>query len=203
MRLAWIAMFAIALSACAARAPRETLPAIEGVPSAHQEARVAAIEAMPTWSMSGRVAVSNGKDGGSGRIEWKQTVARFEVALAAPITRKSWRVTGGEGEAVLEGLEGGPRTGANAHDLLLDATRWDIPVDALSDWVLGAPKSTAAVQYDANGRPLRVEQDGWTVSYTDWAPVEAHPDIVLPARLEATKGEARVRLAIDGWSFEP
>jgi len=198
MRLLRIAMMVVALSACATTRP---LAPVDG--AAERVARAEFLATNGAWSMSGRVAVSNGKDGGSGRIEWKQTGARFEVALAAPITRKSWRVTGGEGEAVLEGLEGGPRTGANAHDLLLDATRWDIPVDALSDWVLGAPKSTAAVQYDANGRPLRVEQDGWTVSYTEWAPVEAHPDIVLPAKLEATKGEARVRLAIDGWSFEP
>ena len=60
MRLAWIAMFAIALSACATRAPREALPAIEGAPTAHQDARVVALAAMPAWSMSGRVAVSNG-----------------------------------------------------------------------------------------------------------------------------------------------
>ena len=194
-----VAMMVVALSACATtRAP---VAHVDG--AAERVARSEFLATMPAWSMSGRVAVSNGKDGGSGRIEWKQTGARFEVALAAPITRKSWRVTGGEGEAVLEGLEGGPRTGANAHDLLLDATRWDIPVDALSDWVLGAPKSTAAVQYDANGRPLRVEQEGWTVSYTDWAPLEARPDIVLPAKLEATKGDTRVRLAIDGWSFTP
>ena len=139
-----------------------------------------------------------------GRARRAQRVPRddagvVDVGPRRGVERQGWR----QGEAVLEGLEGGPRTGANAHDLLLDATRWDIPVDALSDWVLGAPKSTAAVQYDANGRPLRVEQEGWTVSYTDWAPLEARPDIVLPAKLEATKGDTRVRLAIDGWSFTP
>lgn len=201
MRMAVIAMFAIALSACAARAPRETLPAIEGVPSAHQESRVAAIEAMPTWSMSGRVAVSNGKDGGSGRIEWKQAGERYDVALSAPVTRQSWRVTGGEGEAVLEGLQGGPRTGPDAGELVFEATRWRIPVEALADWLMGTPHRDGRLHFGADGRVDRIDESGWVVTYSDWQRPEGGA-VELPGRIEATQGEARVRLVVDQWGLE-
>ncbi len=203
MRVAWIAMIAIALSACATT--RSNAPAMVSVeqPAAYQATREAQLASLGDWSMSGRIALSNGKDGGSGRIEWKQAGARFEVALAAPVTRQSWRVTGGEGQAVLEGLEGGPHRGANAHDLILDATRWDIPVDALAGWVRGVPGPGAQVDYGADGRLAGLAQDGWTVAYTAWAPTRSDPSLAMPARLEATKGQARVRLAIDEWTFEP
>ena len=196
MRLAWIAMVAIALSACTSRAPRETLPAIEGAPTAHQDARVAAIAALSAWSLSGRVAVSNGKDGGSGRLEWTQAGARFDVALSAPITRQSWRVTGGEGNATLEGLEGGTRTGPDAESLVFEATRWRIPVDALTLWVRGRASTGAALEYAADGRLLRLSDAGWVVSYDDWRDVGG---IELPGRIEARQGEARVRLVVDEW----
>jgi outer membrane lipoprotein LolB len=201
MRLAWIAMVAIALSACAARAPRETLPAIEGAPAAHQDARVAAIAAMPAWSMSGRVAVSNGKDGGSGRIEWKQAGDRYDVSLSAPVTRQSWRVSGGQGEAVLEGLQGGPRTGPDAGALVFEATRWRIPVEALADWLTGTAHGDGRLHYGADGRVDRIDENGWVVLYSDWLRPEG-ATVELPGRIEATQGDSRVRLVVDQWTPE-
>lgn len=201
MRFAWVAMVAIALSACAWRPPREALPAIEGSPAAHQAARVSQLEALPAWSLSGRVAVSSGKDGGSGRIEWKQAGVRYDVALSAPVTRQSWRVTGGEGEAVLEGLSGGPRTGPDAGELVFQATRWRIPVDALADWLMGAAHADGAVHFGPDGRVDRIDEAGWVVTYQEWQ----RPDgtsIDLPGRIEATRGDARVRLVVDQWSLE-
>lgn len=201
MRSVLLAMLAIALSACAARAPREALPAIEGAPSEHQDARVAAIAALPAWSMSGRVAVSNGKDGGSGRIEWKQTGPRYDVALSAPVTRQSWRVTGGQGEAVLEGLSGGPRTGADAGELVFEATRWRIPVESLADWLMAKTHRDGRLHYGADGRVDRIDEAGWVVTYADWRRPEGG-SVELPGRIEATQGEARVRLVVDQWGLE-
>ena len=68
MRGHWIAMVAIALSACASRPPAPPLAAIAGSAEAHQAARVAALAQASAWSMTGRVAVSNGKDGGNGPV---------------------------------------------------------------------------------------------------------------------------------------
>jgi outer membrane lipoprotein LolB len=200
MRTAWIAMLAIALSACATRAPRETLPPIEGTPAANQAARAVTLASLAEWSLSGRVAVSNGKDGGSGRLEWRQVGRRYDVALSAPVTRQSWRVTGGEGDAVLEGFAGGPRTGPDAAALLFDATHWQIPVDALGDWVIGFPHGDGALHFGADGRVDRIEEAGWVVTYADWRR-QAGASVDLPGRIEATRGDARVRLVVDQWQL--
>jgi outer membrane lipoprotein LolB len=197
LRNACIAVLAIALAACASRPPREALPAIEGTPAAHQAARESALAAMPDWSLSGRLAISNGKEGGSGRIEWRQAGPRFDVTLSAPVTRQSWRVTGGEGEAVLEGLEGGTRTGPDAAQLVFEATRWRIPVDALVGWLRGTGSPAATLDYAADGRLRRLTDGGWTVEYEGWRDVAG---VELPDRIQAQQGEARVRLVIDQWT---
>src|SRR5699024_9298546 len=132
LRNGWIAVLAIALAACASRPAHEALPPIAGTPQAHQAERETALAARTDWSLSGRVALSNGKDGGGGRLDWTQAGTRFDVALSAPVTRQSWRVRGGEGVATLEGLEGGTRSGPDAESLVFEATRWRIPVDALT-----------------------------------------------------------------------
>ena len=197
LRLACVAVLAIALAACASRPPREALPAIAGSPATHQAKREAALAAVPAWSMSGRLAITNGKDGGSGRIEWRQAGPRFDVTLSAPVTRQSWRVTGGEGDAVLEGLEGGTRTGPDAAALVFEATRWRIPVDALVRWVRGSGSPGATLAYAADGRLQRLTEAGWVIDYADWRQIGG---VELPGRVEAKQGEARVRLVVDDWA---
>ena len=193
---------AVLLAACATHPPRTQLPAIAGNPQQHQQQREAALAAQPSWSLAGRVALSNGKDGGSGRIDWRQDGARYEVALSAPVTRQSWRLSGQPGQALLEGLEGGSRRGADASALLLEATRWDIPVEALASWVRGAEADRArfgeaSVTFGTDGRIYRLVQGGWTIDYGDWQ--ATGQGLELPNRLNAVRGGGKVRLIVDQW----
>ena len=204
------ACFALAasLAACApARMVREPLPTLSAQELAQaqsrQQAHEAAVAATPDWSLQGRVALSNGRSGGSGGIEWSQRGANYDVALSAPVTRQSWRLSGDAGAARIEGLEGGPRSGGDAQTLLRETTGWEIPVAALSSWVRGARADenafgAATLSYAADGRLARLEQGGWTVDYSAWQPA-ATGGTRLPTRLNAERGQARVRLVVDRW----
>jgi len=168
-----------------------------------EAARVQALRAQPEWSFQGRVAVSRGRDGGSGRIDWDQQGDAYQVQLSAPVTRQSWQLHGdaAQGNGRLEGLQGGTREGADARTLLLEATGWDIPVNQLPDWTRGLVvqgRGESSLQRDAEGRPRRLEQAGWVVQYLDWYPAQDGRQ-VLPRRIEASRGDARVRLVIDQW----
>jgi len=192
------------LAGCVAQPVRQSpLHAGTVAESRTQAARIVALEDHPRWSLQGRVAVSNGKDGGSGRIEWQQDGARFAVSLSAPITRQSWRLSGDAGAARLEGLDGGPREDSDAEHLLADATGWVIPVDALSSWLRGIAARglpQAALQFDSDGRLGRIEQDGWTIDYSDWEPQPGF-GVEMPRRLTAARAEAKLRLVIDSWQL--
>jgi len=192
---------ALLLAACATQAPRAPLPPLTRTPEANQQQREAVLAAQSSWSLQGRVALSNGRDGGSGRIDWQQDGARYDVSLSAPVTRQSWRITGDESHARLEGIAGGPVEGDDPVALLREATRWDIPVTALASWVRGIPADEARhgradVEFGPDGRLATLRQAGWTVQYMAWAPDGA---IELPQRLEASRNGAKVRLVVDGW----
>ncbi|MCY7354383.1 MAG: lipoprotein insertase outer membrane protein LolB [Lysobacter sp.] len=190
------------LAACAAQPTRQLPPMDAAVAAARQEQREAELAPLGAWSLQGRVALSNGRDGGSGRIDWRQEGAHYEVALSAPVTRQSWRLSGDATGAQLEGLEGGTRTGPDATSLLLEATRWEIPVAALASWARGvraeSSHGAATIRYTAEGRLARIEQGGWVIDYSDWRASDL-PGIELPTRLNAVRGDARVRLIVDRW----
>jgi outer membrane lipoprotein LolB len=198
-----LALVLLGLGGCAGQAVRPVAP---GLPTAEADARQTtretALTQHPQWGLEGRVAVSTRGRGGSGRIDWQQDGPRYTVSLSAPVTRQSWRLSGGEDGARLDGLEGGPRTGPDAVALLRSATGWEIPVDALGAWMRGARAPTrgpAQVDYSADGQLVTLRQDGWTLHYADWQ-LHAGLDVPLPHRLEATRDDARVRLVVDVWS---
>ncbi|MFC0677238.1 lipoprotein insertase outer membrane protein LolB [Lysobacter korlensis] len=196
---------ALLLAACSSQPIRSELPPAEReAAEIAQLDREAVLRADPDWALEGRIAVSNGREGGSGRIDWRQSGSAYEVSLSAPVTRQSWRLSGDASQARLDGLEGGTRTGDDAGALLREATGWDIPVVALAEWVRGVRAQalgSAVVQYGANGLPMRIEQGGWVIEYV-W-PEGAAGKQALPTRLDARRGEARVKLVIDRWADAP
>lgn len=191
------------LAGCVTTAPRVPLPpAQRDAAVARQETREAALSQHARWNLQGRVALSNGKRGGSGRIDWQQDGDTYRVALSAPITRQSWRLEGDAGSARLEGLDGGPRVGDDATRLLREATGWEIPVQALAAWVRGARAAQAGpaqLAFAGDGRLAQLQQDGWTLDYSDWRPSPI-AGVELPMRVNAERGDARVRLVVDDWS---
>jgi outer membrane lipoprotein LolB len=197
-----LAAMVLALGACAMQPARTVLPPLSADQRVRAEAAQAAREArlrdQSRWALSGRIAVSTGNKGGSGRIDWVQDGASYEVALSAPVTKQSWKLSGDPGWARLEGLEGGPREGQDARRLVLEATGWEIPVIALADWVRGLRSDAlgaANLSYGHDRRLARMEQGGWTIDYT-W---REGADETMPYRLDAAREGAKVRLLIDSW----
>nr|WP_221301354.1 lipoprotein insertase outer membrane protein LolB [Pseudoxanthomonas broegbernensis] len=202
----------LSLAGCATAPPRPAAPLLEPgeVPVAARQAEAARrawLQARPDWAFQGRVAISRGRDGGSGRVDWRQRERVYEVRLSAPVTRQSWRLLGDTRHrgGRLEGLEGGPREGEDAQALLLEATGWEIPVGFLPDWVRGVPADDAVAPesalYGADGRLRRLRQMGWTIDYQDWSFDDEEGRPPLPRRIEADNGLARVRLLVDRWEF--
>ena len=198
MRMArgWLApaVAALVLGACAPAPVRHQAdPALLQA----QAAREAALAAQPDWSLSGRIAISRGKNGGSGRIDWTQHGRDFDIRLSAPVTRQSWRMVR-EGDHVrLEGLDGGTREGDDAQELLRTSLGWIVPVDALAAWVRGARATPAAdLAFGDDGLPSLLGEQGWTVEYRAWDRTSAAP---RPSKLFAQQDDAKVRLSVDRW----
>ena len=193
----WLLLFVVALSACVSPPVRRAPDA--GLMQA-QVAREAALAAHPDWSLSGRIAVSNGHDGGSGRIDWTQHGDDFDIRLSAPVTRQSWRMVRASGHVRLEGLEGGTLEGTDAQALLQRALGWDVPVDALASWVRGARAgSDARLEFGADGLPSLLSEDGWTVEYRAWGEDSMSS---RPKKIFAAHGDDKVRLSVDRWGDE-
>ena len=76
------------------------------------------------------------------------------------------------------------------------AFRWT----RLSDWLRRRRiAGSGRTHYGADGRVDRIDEPDGSSTYADWREVERRWN--CPAAIEATQGEARVRLVVDDWSL--
>jgi outer membrane lipoprotein LolB len=167
---------------------------------AAQRAREQALAPLDRWVLQGRLGVSNGSDGGSGNFSWSQDGEHYEFVLRAPVTGKSFRLSGDNQGALMEGLDGGPIRGRDAESLMHRALGWDVPLRELRAWVLGlrADGGPAELTFGADRLPASLLQDGWSVDYREWDTGHQPP---LPKKLYAAKPPYKVKLVIESWQL--
>ena len=97
--------------------------------------------------------------------------------------------------------DGTQRDAPSADALLPEVLGIDVPSARLPRWVQGAPEAGAQIrERDAVGRPQLVIDQGWRIDYLAYA--DDRPE-ALPARLDISRGDARIRLIIDSWTALP
>ncbi|MDN5923915.1 MAG: lipoprotein insertase outer membrane protein LolB [Xanthomonadales bacterium] len=167
---------------------------------AAQSAREQALAGQDHWALQGRLGVSDGHDGGSGNLTWTQAGEQYDFTLRAPVTGRSFHLSGDAHSATLDGLDQGPMHGADAADLMARAFGWQVPLQQLRAWVRGlrAPDGNAQMTFAENHLPLQLQQDGWTIDYRDWFEDLRPP---MPRKVFARRGDYSVKLSIHHWTL--
>lgn len=192
IRAASLTLIAALLASCAAPRLR---PDAERMSALEQREQI--LLARQDWSLQGRIAISGPKDSASGSLDWTQQGETFRFALSAPVSGKTWTLSGDKQHVELTGLQAQTVIGTSAAEILGRELGWKVPIEELAYWVRGirAP-GKAEVVFAADGLPVEIRQSGWTIEFRDYESVQ---DPVLPRRIFANNDEYKVRLVIQRW----
>lgn len=193
-------LLAALLAGCAAPTPRPVPQVVDD----QYHARAAELEAWPGWALRGRLGLSQGEEGGSGRLDWTQQGDAAELNFRGTLGRGAWRLVTSSDGARLELANGETRAAPEVETLVFDATGWSVPVTALRWWVRGLawPGEAGPTQWALNedGTPSTLSQAGWTVDFSRYT--EGPGALPLPTRLRAEKDGLVVKLAVSRWTRE-
>ncbi len=184
------------LVGCAGLTSRES---VEGQGDAQQwQAHKAMAAALDGWQISGKVGIRAPKDSGSGTLFWLQRQGYYDIRLSGPLGRGAARLTGREGNALLEVANQGRYQAESPEALLEEQLGWRLPVSHLFWWVRGlpAPDSKSRVTLDADSHLSRLEQDGWQLQYLSYVEQNGYR---LPERIKLHGTDLDITLVIKDW----
>lgn len=144
------------------------------------------IETAQNFQLEGKIGVKTPKQSGSAFYTWQQNNENFDIQLTGILGIGKTVIQGKSGEVTLNSSKTGEITAETPEELLERATGWIAPITHIIDWVQAKPATTAAiVQKDSQQRPIKIEEDGWTVdlSYNDAANLPNK--LILKQALEA------------------
>lgn len=164
------------------------------------QARTDKLTSLEHWSMGGKLAISDGKDGGSGNLQWRSQPNLSELDFRGAFGRGAWQLDIRPGHAVLNFANGDTWEAPEVSGLVEAHVGWEIPVDALEWWIRGlaAPGDRAQFSLDDTGTLNRLEQFDWTVEYLRYREFSG---IDMPTRIEASNGKRHVRFVVRDWGF--
>lgn len=193
-----LAGLVLLLSACTATPSRRADPLAE---MAYQQ-REAILSSLDEWRLSGKLAASDGKDGGSGNFSWQRTSDLTFLSFRGAMGKGAWELEASDGLARLRFADGREYSASSLAQLVTSHLSARIPVDALSWWVLGLarPNGWKVRELDEVGRITHLQQFGWSVDFSGY---REQQQLWLPGRLVARNGENTVKLVISEWTVSP
>ena len=177
-------------------------PATSPQAAAAWTARQNRLARLTTWQVDGRIGVVSGPEGWHASFQWAQQDAGYRIALIGPLGQGRVEVESDGQEARVQTQDGQNWTAPDADALLEQSLGVRLPVNGLRYWARGLPEpgSTPTLQTDAQGRLIRLEQNGWVIEYPAYAPTSM-PNLDLPERIVARRQDLSVKLVIEQWTL--
>lgn len=193
----WLALVCTALlySACT-RLPTR-IPEDPAFAEAYQQ-RLEHLQSIDRWAVEGRLAISDGSEGGSGSLEWLHDGQVTRMSFHGTLGRGAWQLLADSSGARLELANGSVQQSPSVAELVMDQVGWKVPVEALSWWIKGLahPDEWESRKLDEEGRLESLRQFGWDVDFDNYG---EPANFWLPARLTARRGDYRVKMAVRKW----
>lgn len=189
----------VCLAACSQVGSRKSeTPALE----IEYQRRLAQVSVFDVWSLEGRLALSDGKEGGSGALNWVQERDSSLVSFRGTMGRGAWRLQADNFGALLEMANGEVYRDTSVAELVKKHIGWKVPVDALQWWVRGLafPGAWESRRFDDSGRLTHLEQSGWNVQFSQY---QDEGQAWMPGKLTARRENYAVKVVVKAWQIGP
>ena len=191
-------LIAVLLPGCSSAPVRTSESA--GAASAYR-VRLNQLKSLDHWTLGGRLAISDGKDGGSGNLIWQNDGDETRISFHGAMGKGAWQLHAGPAGARIELANGEVHTASTVAALVVKEVGWQVPIDALSWWVKGLadPSTWESRELNENGQLVRLSQFGWEVEFGNYGEVSGSS---LPSKLTARRGKYVIKMVVKDWDLK-
>ena len=197
IRNATILAFVLFISACATQPITPTQPPAN---SAINQKHLATLANIKAFALKGRLGVISQKQGFSGGIDWQHQTITDNIDLFSPVGGKVANIAKNSSGVTLTSQNGHSVSAQDAESLTETALGFRLPLNGLSDWAIGRPNASKieAANWDDAGRLTALKQDGWDISYENYADIDG---ISLPKKILLKSEKVNLKLLVERWGL--
>lgn len=162
-------------------------------------------EALPSFGLSGRIAVKGSNESFSGGVQWHHAEGRDNILLLSPLGQALAQLERSSEGVHLTTAERENYYASDVESLTEQVLGWRLPIIGLQYWVQGknSPLTSSAIDLDDEGRVAAIRQDGWEIVYSSYFPAEpalaATPQGARVRLLQLKRSGLQIRLVVDRW----
>ena len=146
------------------------------------------------WSMSGKMSVSDGQEGGSGSLKWSESNNQVHAIFKAPLGQGSWELD--ESLGLISDSKGQSWKGSDMSALISQQVGWPVPWNALKHslkgWQMGEPLTSN------DGQTLQFIKAGWLV---EWKQIKSVNGQMLPHKIYIKKKPYSIKISVKKWQW--
>jgi outer membrane lipoprotein LolB len=198
MRILAAALACLVFASCSSR---QIVATDESSAKLVYQQRLAELSPVRSWTLSGKLSIDNGEDGGSGKLSWNVNGSESMMSFRGALGKASWQLESRPQFAQLKWSDGSISEANSVAQLLQEELGWAVPVESLTWWALGiaAPGETDSLVIDDAGRIITMQQDGWDVSYSRY---RNFGSLELPGRMDVVNDQFRLKMAVASWTIQ-
>ncbi len=140
------------------------------------------IASINAWEIRGRLSARSENRGDIAQLLWNRAENKHHLELYGTLGSRRLRIFQDSESVSLEDTQGAMIEGTSARAVIKERTGWDLPIDELIYWIVGAVSedAPAQVKWDTNGHLVSIVQAGWDVSLANYRSFGGYQ---LPTRL--------------------
>jgi len=150
-----------------------------------------------SWSFNGKMAINDGHNSGSGRINWQVTSTGTNAQFNAALGQGNWSIFAEKDQARLTSSRNGDQFAKKAETLIFNELGWHFPWDNLQYWLRGYKLNDNLQAHSIT--PELLLDDGWKITYQKWVETAVG---LLPKKIKASKDSYSVKLIIYAWEIK-
>ena len=191
----------VLLAACSTHQPQGPGPSTTSPQWQQHQQAVAKISQYQT---RGAFAYLSDKHKVYARFNWQQTAAdRYRLLLTNPLGSTELQLDAQGSVVQIVDNKGKRYVSNDAEKMISQLTGMDIPLANLRQWMMGLPGDASDYQLNNNYQlqSLTYSRNGqqWNVKIGDY---DSKVNPPLPANLELTEGDQRIKLRMDSWTTQ-
>ncbi len=155
------------------------------------------------WQLGGRASVSYRGDNWPFGIQWQQgSASQYVIHIKHPLTQNTLAKVSKTASGVTLKANGRTYSDSSPENLIQKHLHVRLPVNGMQYWVRGIPSTAypvTAVKLDSRGRPLVLQQAGWTINYAKYQGADSYalPGLIKISR--TTPRPVQVKMRIREW----